>query len=149
MKPEDIMRRALELARLAGQQGEVPVGAVVAQGQTILGEGYNTREQGGDPMGHAEIIALRRAARAKGSWRLADCTLYVTLEPCLMCAGAAYQARIARIIYAAPDPVAGALGGRVAPLEGLPRAPECFGGLACDQASQLMREFFKARRQDG
>jgi tRNA(adenine34) deaminase len=109
-QPQKYLEKALELARKAAALDEVPVGAVIvnATGQ-IIGEGYNLREKQQDPTSHAEIIAIQNAARKLGSWRLNDCELFVTLEPCPMCLGASQQARVSRITYGAPDPKGGAL----------------------------------------
>ena len=101
---------ALEEATEASRKGEVPVGAVVVRDGEVLARAHNERETAGDPTAHAELLALRRAAERLGSWRLTDCTLYATLEPCPMCAGALHAARISRLVYAAPDPKAGAAG---------------------------------------
>ncbi len=101
---------ALEEARFAESIGEVPIGAVVVCDGAVVARGHNRREIDSDPSGHAEFIAIREAARKLGRWRLADCTVYVTLEPCPMCAGLMHQARIARLVYGAPDPKAGAVG---------------------------------------
>lgn len=103
------MQQALDLAREAARQDEVPVGAVVVKDGTVIGRGYNRREQNQDPLGHAELDAIREAARTLGSWRLEGCELYVTLEPCPMCLAACQQARIRRVIYGANDPKGGAL----------------------------------------
>lgn len=109
---EDIsyMRLAIEEARQAAALGEVPIGAVVVCGGEVIASGCNRRETDQDPSAHAEFIAMREASRALGRWRLSGCTVYVTLEPCLMCAGLMHQARIDRCVYGAPDPKAGALG---------------------------------------
>jgi len=107
---EEMMRRALSLARLALTEGEIPVGAVVVRDGQIIGEGRNTRETLLDPAGHAEINALRAAAKVLGTWRMTGCTLYVTLEPCCMCAGAIVQSRIKRVIFGAYDAQAGGCG---------------------------------------
>jgi tRNA(adenine34) deaminase len=107
---EEYMRAALEEAAGAGAGGDVPVGAVVVAGGRIVGRGANRREADGDPTAHAEIIALREAAAALGTWRLSDAALYVTLEPCPMCAGALVAARLGRLVFGAPDPKAGACG---------------------------------------
>jgi tRNA(adenine34) deaminase len=104
------MQLALDHARVAGDAGEVPVGAVVVAGDEILGAAGNAREQTGDPTAHAELLALRQAAAASGSWRLSEATMYVTLEPCPMCAGALVAARIGRLVFGAADPKAGACG---------------------------------------
>jgi len=108
---ERFMRRAMELAREAAARGETPVGAVVVETATgrVVGEGRNAREEASDPAGHAELIAVRASARALGDWRLSGCTLYVTLEPCPMCAGLIVQARVGRLVYGARDPKAGAV----------------------------------------
>jgi tRNA(adenine34) deaminase len=107
---EKFMQIALELARSAGQVGEVPVGALVTYGGEVVGTGANARELDADPTAHAELIALRQAAKAVGSWRLTGATLYVTLEPCPMCAGGLVAARVSRLVFAAPDPKSGACG---------------------------------------
>lgn len=144
-----LMRRALDAAREAGERGEIPVGALVARGEEILAVAANEREASNDPTAHAEVIALRRAAEALGSWRLTGCTLYATLEPCPMCAGAAHAARISRLVYAAPDPKAGAAG----TLYDLPadtRLNHTFpvrAGLLEEESSELLRSFFRERRK--
>lgn len=107
---QNYMRTALELAKHAQTQDEVPVGALVVKDQQIISTGYNQREQSQKVTQHAEIIALEEACQALGTWRLTGCTLYVTLEPCLMCAGALYQARVSRVVYGCQDPKGGALG---------------------------------------
>jgi tRNA(adenine34) deaminase len=143
------MRRALQLAASASQQGEVPVGAIVMNpaGQ-IVGEGFNTREQDRDPMNHAEVVALRMAAVANESWRLDDHTLVVTLEPCTMCAGAAVQARVRRIVFGAFDKKAGAVGSLwdVVRDPRLPHRPEVVSGVLADECAEILSEFFKAHR---
>jgi tRNA(adenine34) deaminase len=106
----EVMELALAEARRAGRAGEVPVGAVVVAGNRVVGAAGNQREGASDPTAHAEILALRQAAAETGSWRLSDATLYVTLEPCPMCAGAAVAARLDRVVFGAPDPKAGACG---------------------------------------
>jgi tRNA(adenine34) deaminase len=143
------MTRALALARAAGEAGDVPVGAVVVRGDEVLGEGQNRRERTGDPTGHAEIEALRRAAAASGGWRLPGCTLYVTLEPCAMCAGAALLARVDRIVFGAFDAEAGCCG----TLYNLPADPRLSAGVAVTggvlhgECAGVLRAFFRARRQ--
>ncbi len=144
-----MMRRALAAAREAALAGEVPVGAVVARGDEILAVAANERESSADPTAHAELLALRRAAARLSSWRLAGCTLYATLEPCPMCAGAAHAARISRLVYAAPDPKAGAAG----TLYDLPadsRLNHTFPvtrGLLKEDSADLLRAFFRERRK--
>ncbi len=143
------MERALALAAEAAELGEVPVGAVLVVHGKCVSTGVNTRERAHDPCGHAEIHALRAAAHERGDWRLDDATLYVTLEPCAMCAGAMVLARIARCVYAAPDPKGGFLG-TLADLSRHPRLNHRFevtsGVLEVEAAAQL-RGFFRARRR--
>ena len=144
------MREALAEARDALATGDVPVGVVVvdARGQ-IIGRGRNEREALGDPTAHAEVIALREAARATGDWQLTGCTLVVTLEPCVLCAGAILAARIPRVVFGAYDDKAGAAGGVVDLLRErrLPfRVDEVVGGVMADDAATLLREFFDTRR---
>jgi tRNA(adenine34) deaminase len=144
-----MMRRALEEAVRAAEEGEVPVGAVVARGEEILAVAHNQREASKDPTAHAELLALRDAAGKLGTWRLTGCTLYTTLEPCPMCAGALHAARISRLVYAAPDPKAGAAG-TLYDLPADPRLnhtyPSTLGILQAESAA-LLRAFFKQRRQ--
>lgn len=143
------MRRALELAADAAAASEIPVGAVVldAEGR-IVAEGRNTREATGDPTGHAEVEALRAAAASVGSWNLDGHTLVVTLEPCLMCAGAILQARIGRVVFGAWDDKAGAAGSMYDVLRDrrLPYRAEVIGGVEADAATVLLRGFFEQRR---
>jgi len=143
------MLRALALAEEAAASGEVPVGAVVldASGR-VIAEGRNLREQTHDPTGHAEIVALRAAAAAIGSWNLEDHTLVVTLEPCLMCAGAILQSRIGRVVFGAWDEKAGAAGSMYDVLRDrrLPYRAEVIGGVSEDVATALLRDFFEQRR---
>jgi tRNA(adenine34) deaminase len=143
------MGRALVLAREALDAGEVPVGAVVTDAAgRILGEGRNERETTGDPTAHAEVVALRRAAASLGSWNLEGCTLTVTLEPCLMCAGAILQARVGRVVFGAWDDKAGAAGSMYDVLRDrrLPYRAEVVGGIEQDAAASLLRAFFDPRR---
>lgn len=145
------MRAALAEAREALAAGEVPVGAVVTAGERILGRGRNRNLAQTDPTAHAEIVALREAALASANPRLADATLYVTLEPCPMCVGAMLHARIRRLVFAAYDPKGGAAGSVVdlSAVRGLNHRIEVNGGLLADDAAGLLREFFAARRQAG
>jgi len=142
------MARALELAREAERTGEVPVGAVVVKDGVILGEGHNAPRTLADPTAHAEIVALRRAAEALGSERLDGCELWVTLEPCAMCAGAIVHARIARLYYGAADPKGGAVehGARVFEQAQCLHRPEVYPGIGEEPAAELLRQFFAARR---
>ncbi|WP_427966245.1 nucleoside deaminase [Altererythrobacter sp.] len=142
------MQRALEVAGDAAREGEVPIGAVVARGEEIVAVAANRTRNPPDPTGHAEIRALRMAAELLGQDRLTDCDLYVTLEPCAMCAGAISHARIARLYYAAPDPKGGAVehGARVFEQAQCLHRPEVYSGMGEDEAGELLRRFFKARR---
>ncbi|WP_248837633.1 tRNA adenosine(34) deaminase TadA [Frankia sp. AgKG'84/4] len=144
------MDLALDEARLAAGHDDVPVGAVVlAAGGTVLGVGHNTRERDGDPTAHAEVIALRAAAQAAGSWRLAGATLVVTLEPCTMCAGALVLARVARVVYGAVDDKAGAVGSLwdVVRDRRLNHRPEVIAGVRAEECGELLAVFFAARRR--
>jgi tRNA(adenine34) deaminase len=146
---DDVMQRALDLARAAGEQGDIPVGAVVTDAAgRVIGEGRNLREVTHDPTAHAEVVALREAGASVASWNLAGCTLVVTLEPCLMCAGAILQARVSRVVFGAWDEKAGAAGSVYDVLRDrrLPSRAEVVGGVRGDDASALLREFFDARR---
>lgn len=143
-----MMRLALREAELAAEAGEVPVGAVVARGDEVIAVAGNERERSKDPTAHAEILAVRRAARTLGGWRLTDCTLYVTLEPCPMCAGALHAARIGRLVYAAADPKAGAAGSLYdLPSDGrLNHTYPYTSGVLASGSATLLRDFFKNRR---
>ncbi|WP_300265319.1 tRNA adenosine(34) deaminase TadA [Microbacterium sp.] len=143
------MRRALELAAEAAAAGEVPVGAVVLDhAGRVVGEGRNTREESHDPTGHAEIVAMRRAAASVGSWNLETHTLVVTLEPCVMCAGAILQARLDRVVFGAWDDKAGAAGSMYDLLRDrrLPYRAEVIGGVEEQASTALLRDFFERRR---
>ena len=142
------MELAIESARRAEAHGDVPVGAVVARDGRVLAAAGNERELRGDPTAHAEVVAIRAAAEALGGWRLADTTLYVTLEPCAMCAGAIILARIPEVIFGAADPKAGAAGSALEVLgePALNHRPLVRGGLMQDECSVLLREFFESRR---
>ena len=142
------MRRAIELAQRASEEGEVPVGAVVVEGAEIIGEGWNRPISAADPSAHAEIQAMRAAASAKRNYRLLDSTIYVTLEPCAMCVGAMFHARIRRVVFGAADPKTGAAGS-VIDLFGaqqLNHHATVEGGLLADECGALLRRFFAARR---
>jgi tRNA(adenine34) deaminase len=144
-----MMRRALIAAESAAEKGEVPVGAVVARGEEILAVAANERESTRDPTAHAELLAIRQAATALGGWRLSGCTLYSTLEPCPMCAGAAHAARVSRLVYATPDPKAGYAGTlHNTPADGrLNHIIVVEKGLLEAEAAKLLRAFFKNRRK--
>jgi tRNA(adenine34) deaminase len=142
------MARALALAQNAAASGEVPVGAVVVRGGQIIAEGANAPRAMHDPTAHAEIIAIRAAAAMLGTDRLTDCDLWVTLEPCAMCAGAIAHARVARLYYGADDPKGGAVahGPTLFAQPTLHHRPEIYGGVGADEASALLKAFFAARR---
>ncbi|CAL9500600.1 tRNA adenosine(34) deaminase TadA [Streptomyces sp. NPDC057838] len=143
------MRRALDEAAGAVRGGDVPVGAVVLapDGTTVLAAGHNEREAGGDPTAHAEVLALRRAAAALGRWRLAGCTLVVTLEPCTMCAGAIQQSRVDRLVYGARDEKAGAAGSLwdLVRDRRLNHRPEVIEGVLAEECAALLTAFFRGR----
>ena len=143
------MREALAEARRAAQQGDIPVGAVAVREGQVVGRGHNRREHDRDPTAHAEIIALRQAAQTLGGWRVVGVTLYATLEPCAMCAGAAVQARLPRLVWAADDPKAGA-GGSVIDLlnhSRLNHRVEVTRGVLADESAALLQEFFAGLRE--
>ena len=142
------MARALELARAGALRGEVPVGAVIVRDGDVIAEAHNRTVEDRDPTAHAETVAIRSAARRLGDWRLEGCTLYTTLEPCALCAGAAVLARIPRLVFGAADPKAGMAGS----LENLVQDPrlnhrvELRGGVLAEESAELLRGFFRARR---
>lgn len=151
--PDDThwMRAALAEAERALAHGDVPIGAVAVRGGQIIGRGCNRREADQDPTAHAEMLAIRAAARAVGHWRLEGVTLYCTLEPCAMCAGAMVLARLPRLVYAAPDPKAGAAGSvlNILNFPALNHRVACEGGLLADEAAAQIRAFFRALRDEG
>lgn len=144
----DFMQRALELAQRAALAGEVPVGALVVLGGEVIGEGWNRPIASHDPTAHAEVVALRAAARQLGNYRLERATLYVTLEPCPMCLGAVLNARVPRVVFGAWDRKAGACGSVVdLPRESkLSQRVDVFGGVCSDESAALLRHFFEVRR---
>ena len=148
MSDSDFMLRALQLARRAADEGEVPVGALLVAGDKILGEGWNKPIATHDPTAHAEIVALRAGASVLQNYRLGNCTLYATLEPCAMCMGAVLNARVSRVVFGAWDVKAGACGSVI----DLPREPrlahrlDVFGGVCSEEATALLRQFFERRR---
>jgi tRNA(adenine34) deaminase len=145
---EHFMRLALREAERAREEGDVPIGAVVARAGEIIAVGRNERELRQDPTAHAEILALREAAETLGSWRVLDTTLYVTLEPCAMCAGAIVLARVPRVVFGASDPKAGAAGSVLDVLgeQRLNHRPELVGGVLGGECGELLSQFFAARR---
>ena len=148
MSDLELMQEALKEARLALAEGELPIGCVIVRNGSIIAQGHNLREQTNDPTAHAEIVAMRRAAEALGSWRLEGCTLYVTLEPCSMCAGAISQARIQRLVYGAADERYGCAGS----VYRIPEDPAfnhfcpCDGGILEEECAALLHNFFEDRR---
>jgi tRNA(adenine34) deaminase len=142
------MQEALQLAKAAESMGEVPVGAVVVLDDLVIGRGSNAPIETTDPSAHAEMLALRQAARAVGNYRLPDATLYVTLEPCPMCAGAMVHARVARLVYGCTDPRSGAAGSvfDIAASPKLNHRLEVVGGICATESSDLLQTFFRARR---
>ena len=161
MNDEAYMRMAIEEARRAGEAGEVPIGAVVVYAPIdrgtrrptaeprVIARAGNSRERDKDPSGHAEFAAMLQAAKELDAWRLSDCTVYVTLEPCIMCAGLMHQARIRRCVYGAPDPKAGALGTlyQINSDERLNHTFEATPGVLQDECAEMLREFFSTRRK--
>jgi tRNA(adenine34) deaminase len=142
------MQRALDAARSAAAAGEVPIGAVIVKDGSVIAEAHNAPRDLHDPTAHAEILAIRAAAQALGDERLTGCELWVTLEPCAMCAGAITHARIARLYYAASDPKGGAVehGARVFEQEQCLHRPEVYSGIGEDEAAEMLRGFFRERR---
>ena len=142
------MKAALREAGKAAATGEVPVGAVVVRDGRIVARGHNKPIESSDPTAHAEIVALRKAARKAGNYRLPDCDLYVTVEPCAMCVGALVQARVQRLVFGALDPKAGAVSSIMTfPFEQANHRPEIVGGILADECAKLLRDFFRARRK--
>ena len=143
------MELALEEAKKAAKIGEVPVGAVVVRGKEVLGRGFNRRESAGDPLGHAEVLAIRQAAAVIDGWRLTECTMYVTLEPCAMCAGALVNSRIERLVYGAGDPKAGYCGslGDIVRDPRLNHRLEVRHGVLAEGCSRALKDFFTGLRK--
>lgn len=148
MDDAKLMRAALAEAAKAAERGEVPVGAVIVRAGRIVARGSNRPARSSDPTAHAEIVALRRAAKKAGNYRLPDCDLYVTIEPCAMCLGAIVQARIRRLVFGAPDPKAGAVGSVMDfPFDKVNHRPGIVGGVLAGESAALLRAFFRARRK--
>jgi len=141
------MRLALAEARRAARNGEVPVGAVVVAGEEILGRGRNSMIACHDPTAHAEVVALRRAGAKRSNYRLPDCDLFVTLEPCALCLGAIVQARIRRLVFGAKDPKSGAVSSAMKfPFQKMNHRPRVTAGIGAEESGALLKDFFKARR---
>ena len=149
MRPDQFMGLALDEARAAAAHDDVPVGAVVVHDGGVIAARHNERELIGDPVAHAEVLAMRDAAAHLGQWRLDECTLYVTLEPCPMCAGALVNARVGHLVYGADDPKAGAVTSRFELLDGrsLNHRVEVTGGVRAEESAELLRAFFRERRR--
>ncbi len=145
---ESMMAEALKEAELALSEGELPIGCVIVYNGKIIARGHNERERFGDPTAHAEIVAMRRAAQHLKHWRLNDCTLYVTLEPCPMCAGAISQARVSRLVYGAPDPAQGCAGSvyRIPEDPAFSHFCPSDGGVAQDPCADILNRFFETKR---
>jgi tRNA(adenine34) deaminase len=143
------MGQAVELAQRAGEKGEVPVGAILVKDNVLIAEAHNRREQSGSPVAHAEMLAIQAASEKIGNWRFIDTTLYVTLEPCPMCAGAIVLARIPKVVYAAPDPKSGAAGTlyNILQDERLNHRVELVSGVLAEESSALLKSFFRNRRR--
>ena len=148
MTDTDYMKIALELAHKAAEAGEVPVGALVVKDDEIISQAFNMREAKTSPSAHAEFLAIDEASRKLGRWRLSDCTVYVTLEPCVMCAGLMHQARIKKCVFGAKDPKAGAVASlyKIHEDERLNHNFEVVGGVLEDECAQILSDFFKERR---
>ena len=148
MDDEKLMKAALAEAVRAAARGEVPVGAVVARAGRIIARGSNRPIGSADPTAHAEIVALRKAGKKSGNYRLPDCDLYVTVEPCAMCLGAVVQARLRRLVFGALDPKAGAVSSTMKfPFARLNHRPDVTGGIRAGESAALLRDFFRARRK--
>ena len=149
MTDEEYMYLALRQASLAGGLDEVPVGCVIVKDGKPIAYGRNKREGLGDPLAHAEILAIQKAAKALGDWQLVDCDLYVTIEPCLMCAGAIIQSRIRRVVYGAPDNKGGAFGGSINVLDAknINHRPIVEGGVLAEECANLMKHYFESKRK--
>ena len=148
MTDQDFMREALIEAQKAFDQGEVPIGAVIVRNGKIIARDHNRREEQADPTAHAEVLVIREAGKALGGWRLLDTTLYVTIEPCPMCAGALVQARVSRLVYGAHDSKAGAVHSlyQITEDDRLNHRLEVTSGILAQEAADLMRKFFHSRR---
>ena len=146
---EKFMRRALKLAAIASKIDEVPVGCVIVKDNKVIASGYNKREIDNNPLGHAETIAIKKAAKKLDDWQLVNCDLYVTIEPCIMCAGAIIQSRIRRVIYGAPDLKGGAFGSSINVLEAnnINHRPEVIGGVLEKECADIIKNYFKSKRK--
>ena len=146
---EHFMKIALKEAEKAREIDEVPIGAVIVKDNKVIAKGHNLRESKKDPLGHAELVAIRKAAKKLNDWQLVGCDLYVTIEPCIMCAGAIYQSRINRVIYGADDIKGGGFGSSINVLDAknINHTPEVIKGVMKDECSQIIKEYFKSKRK--
>lgn len=149
MNNEKCMKEAIKQAKKAAQKDEVPIGCVIVKDDQIIARAYNKREMKQCSTAHAEILAIEKACKKLGSWRLEDCDLYVTLEPCPMCSGAIIQSRIRNVIFGAYDPKGGCMGSNmnINDVRGFNHYPDIEGGILQDECSRLLKEFFKAKRK--
>lgn len=149
MNNEKWMKKAIKQAKKAAQKDEVPIGCVIVKDDQIIARAYNKREMKQCSTAHAEILAIEKACKKLGSWRLEDCDLYVTLEPCPMCSGAIIQSRIRNVIFGAYDPKGGCMGSNmnINDVRGFNHYPDIEGGILQDECSRLLKEFFKAKRK--
>ena len=143
------MKLALKEASKAKEIDEVPIGAVIVKDNKVIAKGHNLRETKKDPLGHAELVAIKKAAKKLGDWQLVGCDLYVTIEPCIMCSGAIIQSRIARVIYGADDIKGGGFGSSINVLDAknINHTPEVIKGVMKDECSQIIKEYFKSKRK--
>ena len=143
------MKLALKEASKAKEIDEVPIGAVIVKDNKVIAKGHNLRETKKDPLGHAELVAIKKAAKKIGDWQLVGCDLYVTIEPCIMCSGAIIQSRIARVIYGADDIKGGGFGSSINVLDAknINHTPEVIKGVMKDECSQIIKEYFKSKRK--
>ena len=147
-KHEIYMLEALKEAELAKLEDEVPIGCVIVKGDRIIARAHNQRDKSNNPLGHAETLAIKQASEVVNDWQLVDCDLYVTIEPCIMCAGAIIQSRIKRVIYGATDLKGGAFGSSINVLDAtdINHRPEIISGVLKDQCSQIIKDYFKSKR---
>ena len=147
-KDIDYMKEALKEAELAKLEDEVPIGCVIVKDDQIIARSHNQRDKTNNPLGHAETLAIKRASEVVGDWQLVDCTLYVTIEPCIMCAGAIIQSRIKKVVYGAPEYKGGAFGSSIDILnaENINHRPEVIKGVLEEECSAIIKEYFKSKR---
>ena len=145
---EKYMKEAIREAKLAALEDEVPIGCIVVKNGEIIAKAHNQRDKSNNPLGHAETLAIKKASEVLGDWQLVGCDLYVTIEPCLMCAGAIIQSRINKVIYGAPDLKGGAFGSSINALEAknINHHPEVISGILADECSQIVKDYFKSKR---